>query len=63
MSAKNELQEIYQKLRPVYSAVNLSNQPHLPEWQAQVQTVDGYNIWSETFSKKKQLKTMQRQSV
>jgi hypothetical protein len=36
MSAKNELQEIYQKQKieiPVYTAYNLSNQPHLPEWQ------------------------------
>ena len=55
MSAKNKLQEIYQKKQedlPVYLAVNLSNQAHDPEWKAQVKTVDGYEVWSESFAKK-----------
>lgn len=57
MSAKNKLQEIYQKQQiemPVYISVNLSNQQHSPEWKSQVKTVDGYEIWSESFSKKTQ---------
>lgn len=57
MSAKNKLQEIYQKRQeelPTYISVNLSGQAHEPEWKAQVKTIDGYEVWSESFGKKTQ---------
>lgn len=57
MSAKNKLQEIYQKQQiemPVYMTVNMSNQPHAPVWKAQVKTVDGHSVWSKAFPKKTQ---------
>lgn len=55
MSAKNRLQEFYQKQQkdlPIYTCINLGNQPHAPEWKASVKTVDGQIFHSDLFSKK-----------
>lgn len=54
-SAKNKLQEIYQKKQldvPVYNSVNLSGIPNEPAWRSQVVTCDGHKVWSRQFSKK-----------
>lgn len=44
LSAKNRLQEYYQKQKlplPIYDSTNLSSVPHLPSWRATVTLYDG----------------------
>lgn len=55
MSAKNRLQEIYQKRQqnvPTYNSVNLSGIPNEPAWRSQVVTCDEHKVWSRQFTKK-----------
>ncbi len=44
LSAKNRLQELYQKQKlplPIYDSTNLSSVPHIPSWRATVTLYDG----------------------
>jgi len=54
-SAKNILQEYYQKKQgklPQYASVNMCELSHKPEWRSQVTTSDGITACSGTFTRK-----------